>query len=280
MITHSRETTVHSRSLLFDTEPPSASAQPPAITMSLGLSHAVWHADALGSSHVPGISTGHARLDRELPGGGWPPSALTELLWPQHGGGEFRLLAPVLAALSAAGKAIILLAPPIQVFAPAMAQLGIDLKSILLVRSEKPADRLWATEQILKSAHFGALLCWLPQARHDHLRRLQLAAGNTEGLNFVFRPAAAQGESSPAPLRLLCQAGPGGQIAVDVIKRRGPAASAPVMLDARLPRAIARHITRKTGRANVSSNAPASDITLSLDAAHAVDRPVPAPTAA
>lgn len=279
MITYPREKTVHSRSLLFDSEPPS-SAQTPAITMSPGLPNAVWHADALGSSHVPGISTGHARLDQELPGGGWPPSVLTELLWAQHGGGEFRLLAPVLAALSAAGKAIILLAPPQQVFAPAMAQLGIDLKSILLVRSEKPADRLWATEQILKSAHFGALLCWLPQARHDHLRRLQLAAGNTEGLSFVFRPAAAQGESSPAPLRLLCQAGPGGQIAVDVIKRRGPAASAPVMLDARLPGAIARHIKKIAGRGDASRDAPVSDSVSSINVADAVDRPVPARTAA
>lgn len=226
------------------------------------LPHALWRGDALGKHRVSSISTGFPQLNRELPGGGWPPSVLTELLWRQQGSGEFRLLAPALTTLSRAEKTIILLAPPHLVFAPALVQLGLDLKQVLIVQSEKPADRLWAVEQVLKSSSFGALLCWLPQARPEHLRRLQLAANSGEGLTFVFRPASAQLEASPAPLRLLCQAGAHGEISVEVIKRRGPVASGPIVLPTQLPALMAR----TTNPSFVSG--------------HALDRAMPAATAA
>lgn len=216
-----------------------------ANALAASLPHALWRGDAMGSYRAAGKATGYAALDQELPGGGWPVSVLTELLWGQPGVGEFRLLAPVLSALATAGQTIVLLAPPHRVFAPALAQMGIDLRRVLLVESEQPGDRLWAAEQVLKSASFGALLCWLPQAKPDHLRRLQLAAGSGEGLVFVCRPAAAQAESSPAPLRLLCRPAPAGQIAVEIIKRRGPLAAAPIVVQTSLPTAIARPLKRR-----------------------------------
>lgn len=248
---------------------PAAERRFQAQALAASLPHALWRGDALGSHAIPSIPTGYSQLNRELPGGGWPPSVLTELLWTQHGSGEFRLLAPVLKALSHAGKTIVLLAPPHLVFAPALAQLGLDIRQVLVVQSEKPADRLWAVEQVLKSANFGALLCWLPQARPEHLRRLQLAAGSGDGLTFVFRPASAQFESSPAPLRLLCDAGPAGQISVEVIKRRGPVTSSPIILPAQLPKVIARTI-----------GMPRIPATSSAVSFHAMARPVPAATAA
>jgi hypothetical protein len=251
---------------------PSAQRRFDAHALAASLPHALWRGDSLGSHAASSFSTGFPRLDKELPGGGWPPSVLTELLWTQQGGGEFRLLAPVLRELSRVGKTIILLAPPHLVFAPALAQLGIDIGQVLMVQSEKPADRLWAVEQVLKSAHFGALLCWLPQARPEHLRRLQLAANGSDGLTFVFRPALAQQESSPAPLRLLCEAGPSGQIVVDVIKRRGPAASTPVIVKPTLPAVIERAFT-----VAAPSRVPASS---PVESSHVMDRPVPAATAA
>jgi hypothetical protein len=248
---------------------PSAQRRSQAYALAASLPHALWRGDALGSHAVPSISTGHTRLNSELPGGGWPPSVLTELLWAQHGEGEFRLLAPVLRALTQAGKSIILLAPPHLIFAPALAQLGIDLNHVLIVQSEKPADRLWAVEQVLKSASFGALLCWLPQARPDHLRRLQLAASSSEGLIFVFRPATAQLESSPAPLRLLCRADSDGRLSVEVIKRRGPVASSPIILSTQLPPVMARAIRKS----RFPSIVPAGFNNV-------LDRPLPAATAA
>ena len=47
---------------------------------------------------------------------------------------------------------------------PALASLGIDLKHLIIIQAPNAADRLWAVEQTLKSASFGALLAWLPQA--------------------------------------------------------------------------------------------------------------------
>lgn len=244
-----------------------------AEALAASMPHALWRGNALGAHARPGIGSGYAALDAELPGGGWPASMLTELLWAQQGSGEFRLLAPVLGRLTQAGKSIVLLAPPHQVYAPALAQAGIDISQVLLIRSDKPADRLWAIEQVLKSASFGALLCWLPQARPEHVRRLQLAAGGSEGLAFVFRPAAARQESSPAPLRLSCQADSAGTLVIDVFKRRGPAAAAPVRLPAQLPGVILRGLFARRRTALPPE-------TVSAGAQHALDRPEPAAAAA
>jgi hypothetical protein len=247
--------------------------------LAASLPHALWRGNALGAHATRGIATGHAALDAELPGRGWPPAMLTELLWAQQGAGEFRLLAPLLRSLTQAGKSVIMVAPPQRVFAPALAQMEIDIRQLLLIRSEQPADRLWAIEQVLKSASFGALLCWLPQARPEHLRRLQLAAGNAEGPAFIFRPTAARHESSPAPLRLLCAAESGGALAVEVFKRRGPVSGVRLRLPAQspgLPAVITRAFARvlpATLPITVPSNAPAG-------LPHALDRALPAAAAA
>ena len=50
----------------------------------------VWRGDQLAAS-LDTISTGFADLDSELPGGGWPKGALTELLRDGEGIGEMRL---------------------------------------------------------------------------------------------------------------------------------------------------------------------------------------------
>ncbi len=45
---------------------------------------------------TPGLPSGYPELDRHLPGGGWPPDALTEILTAHYGIGELRLLMPAL----------------------------------------------------------------------------------------------------------------------------------------------------------------------------------------
>ncbi len=276
------------------------------------LPDSVWRANQISASKARATPSGFAMLDRELPNGGWPASVLTELLLAQNGIGELRLLAPVLSALTQAGKSVILLAPPHIPFAPALAELGLDLRHVLVIQTDKPMDRIWAVEQTLKSASFGALLCWLPQARADHLRRLQLAAGGSEGLCFVFRPVAAQQESSPAPLRIVCRASSGGGMTVDIVKRRGPLFGQPMLLPLQVPpvleksfaRRAAEAATRSAETARIAHNAVAADMatlaalaalttpasasaatavpsnTLLSSADHAVDCPEPAATAA
>lgn len=176
------------------------------------------------------MASGYPPLDRELPNGGWPASMLIELLLANPDAGELRLLAPALKRIVQAGKKLALLAPSHISFAATLRELGIDAHSVLLIEADNPTDRLPSVELAMKNADFGALLCWLPEARDDHLRRLQLAAADTNGLAFVFRPLPAQNQPSPAPLRIVCQPMPAGRMSVDIIKRRGPVHVAPIVL--------------------------------------------------
>ncbi len=252
----------------------------PAALMAT-LPDSVWRASQMGASKSRATPSGYEALDRELPNGGWPASVLIELLLSQNGIGELRLLAPTLSALTQAGKTVILLAPPHIPFAPALAELGLDLQRVLLIQTDKPMDRIWAVEQTLKSASFGALLCWLPQARPDHLRRLQLAAGSGDGLCFVFRPVAAQRESSPAPLRIACRASQCGGMEVDIVKRRGPVFVQPLLLPLPVPPALAKPFAQRSASSLAGRFMPAGASFSSTPVSdHAVDRPAPAATAA
>jgi len=179
-------------------------------------------------------------LDRELPNGGWPQGALTELLVRHMGIGELRFLAPTLKALTQRGKHVVLLAPPHVPYAPAFAAMGIDPEKLIVIHAAKPVDRLWAVEQALKSEQFGALVTWLDASesnmvRPELIRRLQLAARHTTGPVFVFRPWAAQQSPSPAPLRMLLLPRRYPGLAVQIIKRRGPIMLAPIDIAIPIP---------------------------------------------
>jgi len=166
--------------------------------------------------------TGFAALDAQLPSGGWPESALSELLLPMDGIGELRLLWPTLARLSQAGDAasdekIVLIAPPYLPFASAWANAGVRLDKLQIVLAQ-PRDVLWATEQCLRSAACAAVLCWPLQADDRALRRLQVAAETGQCLGFAMRDAKAAANPSPAALRIVIDAAPAQ---LRVIKCRG-----------------------------------------------------------
>lgn len=71
----------------------------------------VWRASELALSRSTTCTTGHAALDAELPNGGWPRSALVEVLLQQAGIGEMQLLKPALAKLATTQR-IALIQPP------------------------------------------------------------------------------------------------------------------------------------------------------------------------
>ena len=163
------------------------------------LSHpAVWRGSALGNVITPSVPTGFPALDAELPGGGWPAAALTEIL-PQHEGiGELRILGHALASLSARGRWLAWIAPPYLPYAPALQAAGMDLARLIVVRTRSPRETLWAAEQALRSNSCGAVLAWPEKIAWPESRRLQLAAAGTQVLAFLFRPPRAAGEASPA----------------------------------------------------------------------------------
>jgi len=182
---------------------------------------ALWRAHQLGHGAGRVEPSGYAVLDAELPGGGWPQRALTELLLAGPGGGEIRLLAPALAHITAAGRGLLLLGPPAEPCGAALQQLGIALSQCVIVRGP---DLLWPLEQALRSGQVGAVLAWPgPALRAEALRRLQLAAQSHEGPAFLVRGLAAAAQPSAAPLRLALHGAGPDALAVRLLKRRGPA---------------------------------------------------------
>ncbi|MEY4750362.1 MAG: hypothetical protein RIQ60_2576 [Pseudomonadota bacterium] len=324
------------------------------------LDHALWRADSLGHNRLPGCASGHALLDAELPDGGWPGGALVELLLPTRaatiplgGQGELRLLGPALARLARAGGEIALVAPPLQLHAPALAAAGWPLERLLIVDPPTLADAAWATEQALRSRRCAAVVWWTParapatapparsalagsalarstsarlapdQPPHPHaaataparrpsinarprapaddraaatllrlaLRRLHLAAQDTAqdgaGLLFVLRDAACAAQSSPAPLRLLCQPDPSSPLHLQVrlLKRRGPPCTTALRLDTRAaqPPSLGERLTRSDRPAPatlVRPPGPPDGQRPPLALPHALAQPEPAVAAA
>lgn len=200
----------------------------------------VWRADELARVRQSYVPSGHGELDLQLPGQGWPLGQLTEILQAQPGLHEWRLLLPALRQAVAHGPLVLVGAPQLPNL-PALSLLGIPARQLLRVDAHSAAERLWASEQVLRGQELGALLSWLPQARPEQLRRLHLASTATQALVFALRPLAVRHASSPAPLRLSLQAQPqgtdgeGSGLSVALLKRRGPALDHPLTLAAPLP---------------------------------------------
>jgi protein ImuA len=216
----------------------------------------LWRGHQFGRHAEHGLPSGFALLDAQLPGGGWPRRALTELLLPHPGVGEIRLLSHCLRATQRSGRPVMLFDPPAALSGWALAQLGLDVEQLLIVVTRvepmciamreaeavrsaaresdeaRIAARLWALEQALKSGHVGAVLAWLPpRLRTERLRRLQLAAHAHDGVAFVLREMAAAQRPSAAPLRLALRPGGADVLALRLLKRRGPPLEAPLQLE-------------------------------------------------
>lgn len=166
--------------------------------------------------------SGWAALDAELPGGGWPCRCITELLVPQPGVLEWRLLTPALRPLAERGGDIVVVAPPRQPFLGGLVQDGLDPDRFLRIQVHEPARRLWVTEQLLKANASDVVISWLPQVRQEQLRRLQTCATGFEGLCFLVRPIGSLRDSSAAPLRVAAALGADWNLDVRIAKRRGP----------------------------------------------------------
>ncbi len=198
----------------------------------------IWRGDTLAGLPEAAIPSGHPELDAELPGGGWPRGNLTEILVDRNGVGEMHLLLPALAALSAAGGWLALVAPPWVPYAPAWAAAGLALERVVIVRAGK--DAAWCCEQLLVSGGFSGVLAW-PAAAIDAraLRRLQLAAEGRSGFACLWRPLSVANAPSPAPLRVQLAAD-NGDLLVRILKRRGRPAARPLNLNISRPGRLAR----------------------------------------
>lgn len=217
---------------------------------------ALWRATQLASTTARCVSTGHPQLNAELPGGGWPLGNLIELLSPQPGVGEMRLLRPALAGIERT-RPIALVQPPHTPNHVCAAGWQMDVQQWLWVAPADDRDALWAAEKILKNGSCGALLLWQTRIRPESLRRLHLAAQGSDTLFLMLRPVQTADRASPAPLRLVLTPAAGG-VDIHILKRRGPVS---------------------TGDVHLALDAPAPVFSPFLPYAP-LDRPTPLPVAA
>ncbi|MCC2673097.1 MAG: hypothetical protein K0R58_44 [Ramlibacter sp.] len=207
----------------------------------------VWRGRELAQAQEKTLSTGHALLDAQLPGRGWPVGNLIEILQQQAEQHVWQLVGQGMCASMKEGRGpAVLVNAPYQPFGPSLRAQGIQPEQLLCVRADKVSSTLWSTEQALRCADVTAVLAWLPQARSEDLRRLQLCAQAGEKLLFVFRPENCRQQSTPARLRLLVQGVE--RMEVQILKRRGPPLLQPLVLRAQPGRLAALLNARKPRR--------------------------------
>lgn len=255
----------------------------------------LWRGNSLGRTAEPVLASGFEALDAELPGGGWPLKAVTELLTPQAGVLEWRLLAPALrrwwddqaparpapalparrprAAQAAALRSLLLIQPPHAPHLPGLQSLGLPASALVWVAARTPADGLWAAEQAIKSQ--VAVLAWLPEARPEQIRRLQVAALGSDAPVFLVRPERMGTQSCAAPLRLAVRPGEGWGLDVHLLKRRGPAHEGWLALPA-IPGAVEPLLTAARRQRPPAQVPPAGPTAISpaLERPDALARPV------
>jgi hypothetical protein len=200
-----------------------AERQPPSLADILADAR-VWKVkDASAAPPRPVWSTGKSSLDARLPGGGWPTASLIEVLLDDTGLGEVQLFLPALVECQRAPEEapwLVWIAPPHEPYAPALAQQGIELGRLLVVRPPSATEALWAAEQALASGVCAAVFLWLKGTDDRWLRRLKLAAEAGGALGVLFRPERHRFESSPASLRLLMTRGE-HEARLDLLKVQG-----------------------------------------------------------
>ena len=226
---------------------------------------ALWLGHQLGRIGGDAVTSGSARLDAELPGGGWPRRALAELLLPHAGVGEIRLLAPALVAAQRAGRLVMVFDPPAVPVGggarpPRLRRRGAARRPHARASVAAGRGALRALRGVLRSLRHelqggesaGARGAARPAAtasgRSSRRSRAAMSARCSRGCRRGCAPSGCAASSSPrtpttarpsccarrpsrrptaAPLRLDCaRAAP--IAAVRVLKRRGPPLEAPL----------------------------------------------------
>lgn len=209
------------------------SAQQAAVCVAQEPQHAGW---------APGgiLASGFAELNAELPGGGWPLHAVTEILQAPNSWLEWRLLLPALEQAVRCGqigaeRPLWLVGSPWPQHLPGLAQAGVPSCDVRSIRSQGQR-MLAAAAQALRSGAVGAMILWLPQERSEPLRRLHALAQAAAAPVFVLREIESTTAAPPrsvAPLQVLLGIDASSGVAVlraHILKRLGTEPKKPLVL--------------------------------------------------
>lgn len=165
-------------------------------------------------------STGLPRLDAQLPGGGWPVGAVTELCATHADIGALSALTPTLVRLTQANRKVVLMAPDDLDAVEQLGEQGVRLRHVSVMRAHE-ANALWAMEQKLRSGDIAMLIAWVDGIDNRDVRRLEIAARAGNALVMLFRKAGATRYSRASALHLLLRPGTDGLLDIEVLKPRG-----------------------------------------------------------
>ena len=182
-----------------------------------------------------GVASSFAVLDAFLPWRGWPVGAMTEIMTDTVGCGELSLLLPAMARLTQEKHPILCIGAPHTLFAPALAQVGIDPARVTQINpsstTKQTKENLWSAEQALKTGLPGMVVLWSPTQAHcppEVLRRLHMATIGRETMLIHFRGASSMSQPSPAWLRFGFAADD-THIRLQVLKCRGRLLTRPLI---------------------------------------------------
>lgn len=147
--------------------------------------------------------------------GGWPQPGVVEVVG-EVGTGRLALVLPALAALTQAGRPVVVVDPLQQLHPPGL--VGVDLGQLVLVRPS-PEQAPWALEQVARSGSVAAVLALdVPLAGRGVARLGHAAEAGGTTLFFVQRRSDAD---LPAQLRLRTEGWYGTRVRVACTRGRG-----------------------------------------------------------
>ena len=154
------------------------------------------------------FATGLDAIDHLAPSNAFARGTIHELLFaPAHG--EPRFFATVLAQHASTGRQkqrclpIIWSDPRGELYPPALAAMGIDLKQLYLLHPPSPADETWAIAECLRCKGVGAVVAAPQFLSRVEARRLQLAAETGGCVGLLLRPAGKRSMHYAATTRWL-----------------------------------------------------------------------------
>lgn len=155
------------------------------------------HLDGLASRKAGILPFGVPAMDDHLPGGGLAFGALHEVA-----GGGAGVVDGAAAALFVAGIAartkgkIVWCLTRSDLFAPALAQVGLHPDRVIYVEALKEEDVLASFEEALRFGGLGAVVAEVVRLPMVTSRRLQLAAEGSGTIGFALRRWRRQAEAS------------------------------------------------------------------------------------
>ena len=179
--------------------------------------------DSAGTDHdSPALALGIAEIDAHLPWGGMPTSGLHDVVAHDPGmASAFCTLLCARLANNSAGSGTVLWCEGSHtldagmLYAPGLRRFGIDPAQLILARTRRDAETLWAMEEGLRCVALAAVVGAVSKASLTQTRRLQLAAEIRGVPALMLRPATVGIAPSAALTRWRIGPVPGRAVATE-----------------------------------------------------------------